>query len=271
MVNCPDVEALNPIQVIEAGAARNLLDYVQAFQLWAPKLAASAMPCAGGLAAYTGPDSPLTTVKGAGPEIQESEIDAAELFFRRNHARQVIFECAPWLTEATVERLTRRGYTVAGTEVVVAAALPCSVETPAHSPVELTQDDWARVFPAAFALPAEGIWPLLARMAWRLPGAANLGVVDADGQVMGCAQLVPAGRIAVFGNDSTLPAARGQGVQTALIRERLRRAMASEMQWAVAEVAGGSSSEKNYLRCRFERVYVRTSWKKEVDSAQWTK
>lgn len=256
-----------PIQTLEAAAAQNLLDYVQAFQLWAPKWAASAMPCAGGLAAYTGPDSPLTTVKGAGPEIQESEIDAAELFFWRNHWRQVTFECAPWLTEATVERLARRGYTAAGTEVVVAAALPCTVEEPAHSAVELTQDDWVQVFPAAFELPAEAIWPLLARIAWRLPGAVNLGVLDADGQVMGCAQLAPAGEIAVLGNDGTLPEARGKGVQTTLIRARLLKAIAGGFRWAVAEVAEGSTSEKNYLRCGFERVYTRTSWVRVLDSA----
>ncbi|MGJ5815798.1 GNAT family N-acetyltransferase [Paludibaculum fermentans] len=254
------METSRLIQIIEMGAARNLMDYVQAFQLWAPKSAAAAMPCAGGLAAYTGPDSPLTTVKGAGPDLQESEIEAAELFFRRNHARQVVFECAPWLTDDSVERLKRRGYTVAGTEVVVAAKLPCGVEAPGHTPIELMQDDWARVFQAAFELPAEAICPLLAQVAWRLPGSVKLGVADADGSVMGCAQMAPAGEIAVLGNDGTLPEARGKGVQTALIRERLRLAMKAGFRWAVAEVAERSQSEKNYLRCGFERVYVRTSW-----------
>ncbi|MGC4053157.1 MAG: GNAT family N-acetyltransferase [Paludibaculum sp.] len=265
------MQSLIPDPIVEGAAARNLLDYVQAFQLWAPKCGAAAMPCAGGLAAFTGSDSPLTTVKGAGPEIPESEFDAAELFFRRNHARQVVFECAPWLTEATLERLTRRGYAVAGTEVVVGAEMPCTVEEPAHSSIELPEDEWARVFPAAFEMPAEAMWPLLARMAWHLPGAVNLGVADAGGPVMGCAQLVPAGEIAVLGSDGTLPEARGKGVQTALIRERLRRAMAGGFRWAVAEVAEGSVSEKNFLRCGFERVYVRTSWKKDVDSAQCSK
>ncbi|WP_321472387.1 hypothetical protein [uncultured Paludibaculum sp.] len=248
------------IQTIEEAAARNLLDYVLAFQQWAPAVGAAALPCAGGVAAFTGAGSPLTTVKGAGPEISESEIDAAEWFFRRHRARRVVFECAPWLTADTLERLARRGYRPEGTEAVVVLPLPCEVEPAAPPVAELPEETWVRVFPAAFELPDDPLWPELARVAWRLPGARNLGVVDGEGLAMGCAQMVAAGGVAVLGNDGTLPGARGRGVQTALIRARVKRAVDEELRLAVAEVSQGSVSEKNYLRCGFGSGYVRTSW-----------
>ena len=74
-----DVRAI--LQIIESAVAQNLRDYVDAVQLVAPDLRAAAAACAGGTAAFIGVGSPLTTVKGAGPEITNHELDAAEAFF----------------------------------------------------------------------------------------------------------------------------------------------------------------------------------------------
>src|SRR5207245_3826097 len=57
--------------------ARNLLDFVEAWQV-APALGAAAIACSGGVAAFVGTDSPLTTVKGAGPELGAGDVNAAE-------------------------------------------------------------------------------------------------------------------------------------------------------------------------------------------------
>lgn len=258
------MDDLSLVPALEAAAGRNLLDYVLAFQSHWPELRAAALPCAGGVAAYTGPESPLTTVKGAGPEISDGEIDAAEGFFRRHRAGRVVWECAPWVPEETQARLARRGYRAEGTEAVMALALPAEVGAVEAPLVELGAEAWARVFPEAFELPAEGYWPRLARVMWHLGGAVNLGVLDGDGAAVACAQMVGAGRVAVLGNDGTVAAARGAGLQTALIRERVRRAGVAGFAVAMSEVAEGSGSQRNYARCGFRRVYGRTSWVKEL-------
>ena len=71
------------MEMIERAVARNLLDFVEAARLVAPQLRAAATACGGGVAAFLGADSPLTTVKGAGPDIGASDVNAAEDSFAR--------------------------------------------------------------------------------------------------------------------------------------------------------------------------------------------
>ena len=54
------------MKTIERAVAQNLLDFVQTAHEVAPDLGAAATACGGGVAAFLGVDSPLTTVKGAG-------------------------------------------------------------------------------------------------------------------------------------------------------------------------------------------------------------
>ena len=75
---------------------------------------------------------------------------------------------------------------------------------------------------------------------------------------IGCAQAVTYDDVVIFGNDGTDPAERGRGVQTALITGRLEALPAGTL--VTAEVAPGSGSERNYLRCGFQIAYERTSY-----------
>jgi hypothetical protein len=60
----PDLELMPKL---ERAVARNLQDYVAAYRHLAPQVGAAGIEVAGGVAAFTGIDSPLTTVKGTGP------------------------------------------------------------------------------------------------------------------------------------------------------------------------------------------------------------
>jgi hypothetical protein len=55
----------------------------------APGVKAAALEIGGGIAAFTGIDSPLSTIKGAGSAVTDNDIDAAERFFRAQGAGQV--------------------------------------------------------------------------------------------------------------------------------------------------------------------------------------
>ena len=81
-----------------------------------------------------------------------------------------------------------------------------------------------------------------------------------SGRPLGCASLTIRDGVATLGGMSTLPDARGQGVQTTLIRHRLRVAAASGCDIATAVAAPGSISERNLLRHGFERVFTVEHW-----------
>jgi GNAT superfamily N-acetyltransferase len=81
-----------------------------------------------------------------------------------------------------------------------------------------------------------------------------------SGRPLGCASMSIRDGVATLGGMSTLPEARGQGVQTALIRHRLRVAAASGCDLATSVAAPGGISERNLLRHGFERVFTIEHW-----------
>jgi hypothetical protein len=96
-----------------------------------------------------------------------------------------------------------------------------------------------------------------------LPNVMRFGVRDGEGWIA-CAEVMPAGAVAIFGNDATAPRARSRGSQTAIIQARLQAIAALSFSCAVAEVAPGSTSERNYLRCGFEIAYKRLWYSKAI-------
>src|SRR5437762_14017798 len=130
------------MEMSERAVARNLLDFVEAARQVTPQLGAAATACGGGVAAFVGADSPLTTVKGAGPELGASDVNAAENFFRAHDVARVVFELAPRVTAETIELLVDRGYEVVGSEDVVARRTPFEDEMPVHPVVPVGAADW---------------------------------------------------------------------------------------------------------------------------------
>jgi len=97
-----------------------------------------------------------------------------------------------------------------------------------------------------------------------LPGAIRVGIRGGGGWIA-CGELVPAAGVGILSNDATLPSARRSGAQIALIHARLGMAAARGLACLVAEVAPGSTSERNYLRCSFEIAYRRTHYARSLD------
>jgi GNAT superfamily N-acetyltransferase len=81
-----------------------------------------------------------------------------------------------------------------------------------------------------------------------------------SGRPLGCASLTIRDGVATLGGMSTLPESRGQGVQTTLIRHRLRVAAASGCDLATSVAVPDSISERNLIRHGFERVFSIEHW-----------
>lgn len=246
---------------LERAAAANLLEYVRSWREVASGVAAASIPLAGGVAAFAGSGSPLTTVKGAGPVITSSELDQAEEFFAAHGAAEVTIEAAPWLTPATAALLLDRGYRVAGGEDVVTLEAGLVRGAAASPPVEkVPADEWPELMRRAFELPDDAMWRTLCLASAHLSGARLLGVRDAEGAWIACAQAVPAAGTLVLGGDGTLPHARGQGAQAALIAARSVGVPAETL--LVAEVEPGGGSQRNYFRAGFRLACHRTHYRR---------
>ncbi len=68
--------------------------------------------------------------------------------------------------------------------------------------------------------------------------------------------------VAMLYGDATVPEGRNKGIQTALIRTRLAKAVEAGAEFAMACVLPGSGSHRNYERAGFQLVYMRVNLKR---------
>jgi hypothetical protein len=244
------------MRTIERAMARNLHDYVAAHRHVVPDSDAACIEVANGIAAFTGVGSPLTTVKAAGPGVSPSDLDEIESFFRRHRVPAVTIELAPWLPDESVHVLRDRGYLPVGNEDVVAMTTSSAPSLPSSLPVEaIPLGAWPVVMRRCFELNEESPANELVAAAAHLPDSRLYGIRENELWIA-AAQSVSYGDVVIFGNDGTNPDARNGGAQTALIKHRLEEIAPGTT--IAAEVAPGSGSERNYLRCGFQIAYTRT-------------
>ena len=183
----------------------------------------------------------------------------SKAFFRDHGAAAATIEMAPWITVETERALAESGYRVTGHEdVMVSGSLRAA---PALAVDVVALEEWPAVMHRCYELePGSPEADLVAASA-QIPGCRLYGVRDATDWIA-CAGTVPYDSIVIFGNDGTRPEARGRGAQRALIDARLDRLPNHGV--AVAEVAPGSGSERNYLRCGFDIGYTRTHYVRDL-------
>ena len=253
------------LELVEEAAAQNLLDFVEAMRRVAPDLGASAASCGDGVAAFLGVGSPLTTVKGVGSNLGDEEIEAAEAFFRGCGAGRATFELTPWISSESHELLARRGYRVVDREDVVVRSPEPSSADPDRAVAQVSEHDWPALQLQVNDESPSAEWRALAGACAVLPNAIRVGIRDSDGVWLACGQLVPAGQVGFFANDATLTSARKKGAQTALILARMKAAATRPFAFLAAEVAPGSTSERNYQRCGFDIAYTRAHYARELE------
>ena len=254
----PDFELMRKT---ERAMASNLRDFVATNHRLLPQVGAACVDFAGGVAAFNGMGSPLSTVKGTGPQISAGDLAEAEAFFRAHGAAAVVIEAAPWLTEESISALGAGGYEVAGTEDVVAATAGVApgkdLRGDAFHVGTVPLAEWPELMRRSYELPDEPAARELVAAAAHLPGAHLYGIRDNE-RWIACAQSIAYDDVVIFGCDGTLPDARGRGAQMTLIAARLKAVQAGKV--VVAEVAPGSGSERNYLRSGFQIAYTRAHY-----------
>jgi GNAT superfamily N-acetyltransferase len=89
-------------------------------------------------------------------------------------------------------------------------------------------------------------------------------LAEINGQPVGGAGHAVREGVGMFYGDSTLVNFRGRGIQTALIRERLKLLRSQGAELAAASVIPGSISQRNYERCGFVVAYTKVAMLKDL-------
>jgi hypothetical protein len=233
---------------LEAAEALNGVECAEAQRLLDPTAGATVRQVASGSAIFVGAQSPLTHAVGLGMQgaVRPEELDRLEAFYRARGATVTVDLC-PLADASLLELLGSRGYRTTEFMNMLIRPFPGSPIAPPEVPIRLANDGeedlWActvgRGFLEKEPLTAEEMD--VGRNIFHMP--SSLCYVAFAGN-----QPVAAGAMAAF---------RGIGLQSALIRERLRAAFASGSDLAAASTLPGSVSQRNYERNGFQVAYTK--------------
>jgi ribosomal protein S18 acetylase RimI-like enzyme len=229
---------------------------------------------AGGVAVCAGPASPVTKVIGAGFDgvpTDEAFDELERKFFALGAG--VRAEVATLADPAFAQQLSRRGFVLNGFENVLAFPLEPVVrggqETP-KTTIERASDQRAfiDVMIDGFHSPDTGVvsapgevFPrdVLERTFEDMSSARGFVryVANVDGEVAAGASMRLFEGVAQLCGATTRPRFRRRGLQTALLRTRLREAAAAGCDLAVVTTEPGSKSQQNAQRAGFALLYSR--------------
>jgi len=204
---------------------------------------------------------------GMNGQVEQEEVASLIAFFGERSAPASVDVC-PHADRSLLRWLAEYGFVASGFEMVLYQPLPAAgTAWPAPAPgvtVRVTATDeerelWASLEARGFRdeqVSAEDM-TLARAIALRADALHFIGYVD--GEPAGTGMLVLGEGTALLNGDSTLPALRGRGVQTAILAERLRHASAAGCDLAVIEAAPGGVSMRNQERAGFRVAYTRVT------------
>jgi GNAT superfamily N-acetyltransferase len=254
---------------LERAEAHACAEFAQARRRLFPESGAEWMECAGAYAVFDGVDSPVTQTFGLGifEELTPATLDTIERFFLDRGA-PVFHEVSPFAGVSALNLLASRDYkpielsTVLYQSVVQDGAPhpdPIRVRVIDRSEAQLWSEvsarGWSHEHPelSDFLLQLGAISaardesPCFLAEVGGMPGAAGVLCIH-DG-------------VALFGGAATVPELRRRGLQTALLRERMRYAFQHGCDLAMMAAQPGSDSQRNAERKGFRIAYTRTKWK----------
>lgn len=225
---------------------------------------------AGAYAMFDGPMSPLTQTFGLGlfEQTTESDLDGIELFFKEREA-EVFHEVSPLADAALIELLTSRGYRPIeftsvlfrpiqrGTTFVTERNRTISVRRISSD----ENDVWASTAAEGWSETPElaDFLADLSRVNAHTPDALSF-LAELDGRPIATGALGIYDRVALLAGASTIPEARNQGAQIALLNRRLSFAADQGCDIAMMGALPGSASQRNAERQGFRIAYTRIKW-----------
>ncbi len=219
-------------------------------------------------AVFDGRESPLTQSFGLGAFEPPSDaaLEALEAFFAERGA-STAHEVSALAAPVTWERLSVRGYSpIEASTVLVRPTQPTPRAEPGSITARVIEPDevsrWSQVMVEGLSSESAELAKVVAELAPVMAHSvgARCFVAELEGRPVAAGVLSLQHDVAVLGGASTIPAARRQGAQAALLQARLEYASKLGVELAMVVAGPGSGSQRNAERKGFRPVYVRSKW-----------
>jgi GNAT superfamily N-acetyltransferase len=227
------------------------------------------MECAGAYAVFDGVDSPVTQSFGLGifEEVHPDALDSIEQFFVDRGA-PVLHEVSPYAGVEVLDLLCARNYRpIEVSSVLFRAVERPEAETNDHIKVRVIGSDEGQLWNDISARGWTHEHPELREFLLQIGLIATARedgpcfLAELDGRPGSAAALCIHQGVALFAGAATVPELRRQGLQAALLRERMRYAVDHGCDLAMMAAEPGSESQRNAERKGFRIAYTRTKWR----------
>jgi GNAT superfamily N-acetyltransferase len=257
-------------QRLERAEAQGSLEFVDARAKLHPESNAQWLEVAGCYAMYDGVESPVTQTFGLGMSqaITVAEFEQIERFFQQRGA-PVLHEVSPLADPSALTLLNERGYQPFEFTSVMFR--------PIQSGVQLAEPRNENIRVRTVRADEHHLWAQTAAEGWseytelrdlilelsqvsaNRPGGHSF-LAELEGEAIATGALSICEGVALFAGASTIPAARRQGAQLALLDSRLRYAAEQGCDLAMMCALPGSASQRNAERQGFRIAYTRIKW-----------
>lgn len=254
---------------LERTEAQGNIDFIEARAEAFPDVGAKWIEVAGAYGMFDGAGSPLTQTFGLGVSgpITAEELDTLEQFFQSRGA-EVFHEVCPLADSSVFELFRERGYQpIEFSNVLYRPISPdLRLHVNRNGAIKirvLAKDDaavWAKTMFEGWREFEEvaDFMRDLGQVTARSKALSFLAELEADPIAAGA--LTIHGDVALLAGASTIPEARRQGAQLALLEGRLRYAANNGCTVAMMVALPGSGSQRNAERHGFRIAYTRTKW-----------
>jgi GNAT superfamily N-acetyltransferase len=254
---------------LERTEARSNAGFVEARAKAFPNVGAEWIEVAGTFAMFDRAGSPITQTFGLGmfEPVSAEDFDRLEVFFTERGA-DVFHEVCPLADPTTFALLSERGYKPIEFSNVLYRPISADLRLDAarNEQIRVSRiredevDLWAQTMFegwSEFTEVADFLRDLghVTARSKALPFLAEL-----DGKPIAAGTLSINEDIALLAGASTIPSARRQGAQNALLEERLRYAATQGCNVGMMVTLPGSGSQRNAERHGFRIAYTRTKW-----------
>jgi GNAT superfamily N-acetyltransferase len=265
-------------QRIEMFGAADLTAYVEQSRASGIYPDATAFRVSGGACVWYSPDNLANGSSGLGMSgpVEREEVAALIAFFEDREAPARIDVC-PYADRSLLRWLAGYGFVITAFETVLCQRL--GTADTVRDAIPVADDGSVRIVHAAGDEERE-LWASLEARGFTDDAADEAGITLARAiafrtdvlhfigyvgdEPVGTGMLSMRGGVAMLSGDSTLPAWRGHGVQTAMLAHRLRYAQEAGCDLGVIEASPGGVSERNQQRAGFVVAYTRVSLEKPL-------
>jgi GNAT superfamily N-acetyltransferase len=252
---------------LEGCEAKTNTSFVEARARLEPESGAGWLEYGGACAMFDGIGSPLTQTFGFGvlsPVSEEVLVRLEE--FLESRGAQPFHEVSPLSGNDALAILGGQGYRPVEVTSVLYRPLPASVEQPQLRTRIAAPDEvqlWAETAAEGWSeyKEASGFMHGLARITASSAGTSAF-FAELQGRPVATGALAIHDGVALLAGASTVPSARNQGAQRALLEARLRYAAEAGCDLAMMCASPGSTSQKNAERQGFRVAYTRVKWGK---------